>query len=190
MTLKDYTDYYTENFIPAYADAVAILADKPEQLVIEQENSLSHIIAFLKDNKDIDNLKKAKGHLERATLDAYKMTYVTLKEKINLYTGVDKNNLGIAFNLPQNEVIDLLKKYDKNVQEARLLEAKNIGKSNDSVIKKYEDSVKIGFKLLDSVDSEKYGSYKSFNIKYIIKNNIFGFFSGIIASLLVWFFTK
>lgn len=187
MKLNDYLDYYTNVFIPVYADTVALLADKPEQLIIEQENSLSHLITYLKDTKDIDNLKKAKGHLQRATLDAYKMTWVELKKKLLIYTQIDKTNISIAFNLPSAEVLNLLTEFDKNIQEARLIEAKNIGKPNIDAINKYQKSVEIGFYLLSNVDNEKYISYTNFNIKSFLNNHIIGFILGITASLIASF---
>jgi len=190
MTLQEYTEYYNEIFIPAYADAVALLADKPEQLIIEQENSLSHLIPYLDDNNDITNLRRAKGHLERATLDAYKMTWVELKKKLMYYVSLDKSNVAVAFNLPVDEVLKDLSLFDTNIQEARLLEARNIGKGNVDVSEKYLNSILIAMKLLDSVDDDNVRSYQKHTFFDYIQKHSIGFGLGIVASLLAtWIIT-
>jgi len=185
MTLKDYTDYYTDFFIPAYADAIGILADKPIQLIIEQENSLSHLIKYLENSSDIDNLKKAKGHIERATLDSYKIVWIEIKKKLDKYTSIDKDNVSTAFNLAEEEVIVKLKEFDKLSLEARKVEALNIGKDNIESAKMYFEVVKIGFFLLENIDTKKYKTYDKFDIKHFLNNHIIGFSMGILSSVIV-----
>lgn len=187
MNLNDYIEYYNNVFIPSYADAVALLADKPQQLIIEQENSLSHLILYLKDNTDINNLKKAKGHLERGTLDAYKMMWVELKKKLLYYTSHDKDNIALVFNLSTQEVLEKLEKFDKNIKEARLIEARNIGKGNLEVSEKYLDSILIGMELIDAIDFNKIKSHKKKTFKEIVKQNSLGFILGVSSSILASF---
>lgn len=190
MTLQDYLDYYENVFKLAYADAVTVLADKPDQLIIEQENSLSHLICYLKDNSDISNLKKAKGHLERAALDSYKIMWVEIKKKLNYYTSLDNKNIAVVFNLEFGELERKLIKFDSNIKEARRIEAQNIGKENEVVSEKYLESIMLGNELLDLIDHNKVNSYKNITIINHIKNNFVGFIFGIISSLIVWYFAS
>lgn len=183
MTLKEYLDFYHNTFLPIYADTVALLADKPRQLVIEQENSLSHLTQYLKDNKDIDNLKKAKGHLERAALDAYKISWVHIKRKIEKFTNLDTNQLALAFNISEDEVNKMINEFDVLIREARTLEMNNIGQKDEQAIEKYAQAVKIGYQLLEYADIKKYNLWNKFRIINVIKNQYICFGMGILSSL-------
>ena len=44
MTINEYSDFYHNYFKPAYANLVAVIADKPQQIIFEIENSFSHLI--------------------------------------------------------------------------------------------------------------------------------------------------
>jgi len=71
--------YYREEFIPAYADVVVYLSAKPDETLLEIENIFSHVFQILNpeliDTKKMENIEKAKGHLERATLDCLKIIW-------------------------------------------------------------------------------------------------------------------
>jgi hypothetical protein len=79
MTINEYSDFYHNFFKPAYADLVAIIADKPQQIIFEIENSFSHIMVYHSTDSDVaqnvkdENLVKAHNHLVRATMDCYKL---------------------------------------------------------------------------------------------------------------------
>ena len=65
---------------------VGYIGDKPHQIVIELENSFAHISQYFNPELDIQdkdkNLAKAYDHLVRATLDCYKLLWVTLHEQL------------------------------------------------------------------------------------------------------------
>jgi len=194
MTLARYLSYYYGSFIPAYADAVATLGDKPAQLLVEQENTLAHLLAFLKNNDDTDNLKKAYGHLERATLDCYKIIWVTNKEKLSYYIRLDNSNLALAFNASESEVMQKIRQIDSLAKEARELEARGIGQNSSKALEKYIQVVALERELLDSADIKKASSYNKFKISHLLKDHAIGFATGIAAgvatTILYEFFTK
>ena len=70
-------EFYREECVPAYSDVVGYLAERPEQFLIEIENSFSHIAQYFNPEMDEEdrasNLLKAKDHLVRVTLDCYKL---------------------------------------------------------------------------------------------------------------------
>jgi len=183
MDIKELLDYYYQKFIPAYADAVASLGDKPVQLLVEQENTLAHLLAYLEDESDKANLKKACGHLERATLDCYKIIWIEYKEKLKFFISLDNSNLALAFNSNEGEVLEKIKKIDSLAKEARELESINIGKNSTLALDKYIEVVELEKELLDSVDLKKASSYNKFKLSHLIKDHSLGFIVGIIAGL-------
>jgi hypothetical protein len=183
MDIKELLDYYYQKFIPAYADAVASLGDKPVQLLVEQENTLAHLLAYLEDESDKANLKKACGHLERATLDCYKIIWIEYKEKLKFFISLDNSNLALAFNSNESEVLEKIKKIDSLAKEARELESINIGKNSTLALDKYIEVVELEKELLDSVDLKKASSYNKFKLSHLIKDHSLGFILGIIAGL-------
>jgi hypothetical protein len=183
MDIKELLDYYYQKFIPAYADAVASLGDKPVQLLVEQENTLAHLLAYLEDESDKANLKKACGHLERATLDCYKIIWIEYKEKLKFFISLDNSNLALAFNSNESEVLKKIKKIDSLAKEARELESINIGKNSTLALDKYIEVVELEKELLDSVDLKKASSYNKFKLSHLIKDHSLGFIVGIIAGL-------
>jgi len=183
MNLKTIQKYYFDKFIPAYADAVAMLGDKPVQLLVEQENTLAHIMAHLSEDDDEKNLFRALAHLERATLDCYKIIWVESKQKLEYFIKLDNTNLAIAFNKNENELLDKIKKIDSLAREARVLESMNIGKNSSKALEKYMEVVEIEKELLDSVDIKKASSYNRFKISHLIKDHALGVILGILIGL-------
>lgn len=184
MTLEEYLNYYHNVFFPAYSDAVAVTGDKPIQLIIEQENSLSHLSFYLSDNTDITNLQRAKGHLERATLDSYKLQWLFIKDQLEIYININKRNIATAFNLPAQEVLEKLNNFQELVKQARKLEMKNIGKGVSEAAEMYANAVEIGYELLEKVDTEKYHTYNEFKLTNWIQDNIIALIVGAGGSLL------
>lgn len=73
-------NFYRETFLPAYSDVVGTIVKKPKQIQTELENTLAHIAQYFNPNLNADtrenNAKKAYDHLQRATLDCYKILWV------------------------------------------------------------------------------------------------------------------
>lgn len=184
ITLDEYLKYYHNVFFPAYSDAIAVTGDKPIQLIVEQENSLSHLSFYLSDNNDTTNLLRAKGHLERATLDSYKLQWLFIKKQLEIYTNIDRKNVAVAFNLPAKEVLEKLDTFSKAVMKARKLEMQNIGKGISDAVEVYMEAVSIGVNLLENVDKEKYSSYNDFKLTNWLQDNVIALVVGAGGSLL------
>ncbi len=184
MSLEELQHYYYRNFVPAYADAVASLGDKPVQLLVEQENTLAHLMAHLAEDRGNDqNLHRAKAHLERATLDCYKIIWVVYKEKLEYFIKLDNSNLALAFNSHENEVIKKIQKIDRLAKEARELESMNIGQNSTLALQKYMEVVELEKALLDQVDLKKAHSYNRFKFIYLLKDQAIGIVLGILVGL-------
>ncbi len=184
MSLEDIQAYYFNTFIPAYADTVATLGDKPVQLLIEQENTLAHMMAHLSESDDEKNIYRALAHLERATLDCYKIIWVESKKKLEYFIKLDNTNLALAFNKDESEVLDKIRKIDSLAKEARALESMNIGKNNTKALEKYIEVVELERDLLDSVDIKKASSYNKFKFSHILKEQALGIVLGLIIGLV------
>lgn len=185
MTIKEYTAYYYDTFMDAYANVTTVLSQKPKQIVFEEENSLSHLVAFLhSDEQDIKNLERAKSHLERASLDAYKLVAIEYQKRLKFYTSIDEKNVALAFNLDNQTVYDMLNELNCKLKSIRLIESQNIGKSNSEVVDGYGKCVDIGRELLSHIDYNKIETYTKFSLKNIIYNQGFGIIAGIISGVL------
>jgi hypothetical protein len=182
--MQELRRYYYERFIPAYADAVASLGDKPVQLLVEQENTLAHLFAHLEEAGDGSNLKKATAHLERATLDCYKIIWVEYKERLKSYISLDNSNLALAFNKEESEVLEKIKKIDTLAREARELESLNVGKNTTQALDKYIEVVALEKELLDSVDIKKVSSYQRFQLTTFLQDQYLGLILGILGGLI------
>ena len=184
MQRKELLAYYYEKFIPAYADAVASLGDKPVQLLVEQENTLAHLMAHLEDENDEDNLKKACGHLERATLDCYKIIWVVYKEKLAFFISLDNSNIALAFNNEESAILEKIKKIDLLAKEARQLESLNIGKNTTKALEKYIEVVTLEKGLLEWVDIKKASSYNQFKLSHLLKDHSLSIMIGIVTGII------
>lgn len=95
-----------------------------EVLLIEFNNSLSHIISYYTQG-DKTNLKRAKEHLYRATLDGYKEiindeNYIVIanKELMNSYLEIrlfEQQNIGNKNNDNKLDIIDKYKNIANNI---------------------------------------------------------------------------
>lgn len=190
MTQQEFIDFYNNQFLPVYADTVAYLADKPAQIIIEIENTFSHLAQYLNTNnsKTIqdENIKKAYNHLLRATIDCYKILWVTMSNDIEIFMG-NTNNRKFSVNMSENESMALWIKFKKKAQDARRQELNGVGVTPLNTIDAYKETVEIGWELLRNCDREKLTSLKEFNFMHVVKQHGIGFIFGVIGSTLVSF---
>lgn len=187
MTEQEIYTYHETIFKPIYADMVAILGEKPEQIAFELEATLSHIAVAHAHNEHYDkNIDKAYGHIQRASLDAVKIMWLEYRgraEKIILDPDLRK----FASNLPEG---DLLKKYktaeDKAI-EARKSELINTGVDPSKSIELYYEAAHLFREVVAQIDPEKVSDLNKFKSKYAKKEIIISFFVGVASSALVAF---
>ena len=156
-TPESFSAFYRTAFVSVYADYVALTLIKPEQVLNEESNALSHFAQFynpgLSSDKQQGNLDKALNHLIRATIDLHKLTFEQLRIKLDLYVTDDDRRL--CFNLPVHEVLNRYKNFMELGREARHFEEKSIGVDTDGTIEKYDEANRAGFALLKAIDVTK-----------------------------------
>ena len=172
MTQQDLIDFYNDSFLPVYADTVAYIADKPAQIIIEIENTFSHMAQYLNANNSSEiqeeNLNKAYNHLLRATIDCYKMLWVEMSKDIEVFMG-NNNNRKYSVNLPENESMQLWLQFKDKAKEARRQELSGVGVTPLQTIDAYKETVEIGWAILNNCDREKLLSLKAFNWVNLVK---------------------
>jgi len=189
MTLEDYTIFYHTTFKPAYADLVAIIADKPQQIIFEIENSYSHLMVYLSNESNISreikesNLNKAFNHLVRATMDCYKILWTEISDFLDNILE-EKVTRAFAFNENEAQILNTWNEFKKKAQKARQEEMKSIGVDYEKTILLYKEAVDEGRILLDKFDYEKFRQVKSFKVFNLVKTQWVGFVLGILASII------
>jgi len=189
MNLNDYTTFYHETFKPAYADLVATIADKPQQIIFEIENSYSHLMVYLSNDAKISNeikqsnLDKAYNHLARATMDCYKMLWTEISKFLDNIMH-DKVTRAFAFNENEALILNTWNLFKKKAQKARQEEMRSVGVDCNQTILLYKEAVDEGMVLLEKFDYEKFKQVKKFDFVNLIKNQWVGFVSGVIASVV------
>lgn len=183
--LSELADYYQNVFLPAYSDVVAIIADKPIQLLIEIENANSHIFQALlnQNNGDIvaENIKKAKNHLKRATLDSYKLSWVYLNDELNK---LDNDIISLGLKIDEGEFLEKRKNFHDLTKKARAIELQNVGKDTDKCTDAYKEVINIGIQLRDSVDPKRKINVEKIKKKNTIIQNIISFIIGIATGII------
>ncbi len=188
----DYSHFfriYKEYFLPAYSDLVAYLADKPQQILIEIENTFSHIAQTY--NNDIsqaqreDNLKKATAHMQRISLDCYKLLWAKMKGEIDvIFQSKDLRSFGL--NMSEAEFIAKKEKFRGKVQEARKLELENVGVDPLKSLDAFGEAVSIGWEILKSIDENKIHKLKKKSAIDKIKHFFIDILMGNIVSNIIW----
>lgn len=179
--------YYRDEFVPAYADVVVFETAKPDETLLELENILSHVFQVLNpelnDTKKTENIEKAKGHLERATLDCLKIIWGDVGELIQ-DINEDEDERRYCVNLSEADFKRKVAEYYELLAEARLIEMQSIGKTHDDTIKAYKRAIQLAKELLLSIDDAKIDNFASFRRIIKMKSNALSFVLGVLASLV------
>jgi hypothetical protein len=189
MTINEYSDFYHNFFKPAYADLVAIIADKPQQIIFEIENSFSHLMVYHSVDNNIseevknNNLLKAHNHLVRATMDCYKILWTELSDFLDKIIE-NESSRAFSFNDSEFEIMKIWKNFKEKAVMARREEMKSVGIDYMLAINLYKEAVDEGRILLDKFDFEKSKRVKKFNFYNLLKNQGIGFFLGIISGII------
>lgn len=157
LSFEELVEIYNTKFKPAYADLVGYIGDRPYDILVELENTLSHIFVSL--DSDVpeevreDNIRKAYNHIIRATLDCYKLLWVRLDEEIEKIFGSDVDML--ALTISEEEFLRLRAQFKEKAIEARRRELNGVGKDPLQSIRDYREVVEIGMKIVKSIDENK-----------------------------------
>ena len=188
MDVEEVFKFYRTEFVPAYSDLVGYIGDKPRQMVIELENTFVHISQYFNPELGIQdknkNLAKAYDHLVRATLDCYKLLWVTMHEQLkDIEKDESKRKLGL--NISETEFRTKFQKIKKLAQEARRIEMTSVGLEPITALDKYKEVVKDGYELIDTIDETKMQEIKSLKRFVSTKEFIVGILAGLISGYLL-----
>jgi hypothetical protein len=155
LSIDEYREFYFSTFLPAYADLTGYTLQKHEVILYSIDSANSHLMQYLSPEigEDIrnQNLIKAKGHLERATLDCYKLLWLHLEEDLkSLITDSEKRVLCV--NMDEG---DLLKKYREAVDgvvQSRRVELQNVGLDLEATIEKYHSAIQLTKEIMENID--------------------------------------
>lgn len=158
MDLNALFAFYRNEFLPSYSDLVGYIADKPQQILYELEHVFSHISQTY--NPDVspdmkeDNIEKAYGHLQRATLDGYKLLWVTIYGELR---DIEEDEALRKLGLKISGSVFLIKVQElkKLAQEARKTEMMSMGIDPIASINLYKRVVTRGYELLGVIDDTK-----------------------------------
>lgn len=156
VTLNELIAYYEDVFVKAYADLVALTADKPAQVLVEIENFNSHLIVILKNessDKVNSNSRKAKTHLQRGTLDCYKMLFVSMHNMVqNFLRDMSIEDVQFVLGDKYTQCINDWFSFSQKIRETRRLEVANTGSAQlDQVIAEYKSAVEAGYAVYELI---------------------------------------
>ena len=188
ITEQGLYQYHEEIFKPIYADLIAVIGTKPEQIVFELEAALSHIAVAKTDNNVYqENINKAHGHLQRAALDAAKIMWLEYRERAQRIT-LDSDIRKFASNSSEQDILKQFQDAEELAIQARKKEVANTGKNPSEAIELYYEAAQAFSKVLDFIDPSKVENLS--RLKAIIKTKkiILSFILGVASSALVAYF--
>jgi hypothetical protein len=193
---KDLLKLFKNVFKPAYADLVAYIGDKPINILVEMENTLSHIFTSFDESKSPnvrqENIEKAYNHLVRATLDCYKLLWVHINKEIDEIFRSDTKRF--ALTISESDFLKLRNLFKEKAREARRKELNNIGCNPLAPVKDYMEAIRIGKQITNSVDDEREGRARKFTLRAkleeLVASFVIGVVTGIIATMIYnwWIF--
>ncbi len=187
MDIDELFGFYKGEFVPAYSDLVGYIGDKPQQVLIELENVLSHLSQLFNPEvtpqKKSENPQKAYDHLFRVTLDCYKLLWIKMHDQLKRIEDDDSvRKLGL--NISEAEFTMKFQKVKKLAQEARGIEMESVGLSPTASIDKYKEVVKNSYELLDKRDDIKISEIKSLKRFISTKEFLVGIVIGVLGGLI------
>ncbi len=181
LEFGDFLESY-EVFKSAYADLVAYIQDKPLEVLVEIENAFSHIaVALSAPNSEVGrrNLDKAVSHLQRATLDCYKLLWVKLGEDVELILRDEKKR--VAVTMETGKLWKLWESFKKKSLEARKLEMEHVGRNPLAAVDAYREACALAWEILESVDEAKHIEVK----KLYFKSKLWELLASALAGALI-----
>ncbi|MCX6699330.1 MAG: hypothetical protein NTV68_05295 [Methanomicrobiales archaeon] len=200
MALQDierFVLFYNNEFLPAYSDLVGYITAKPQEVLISLEHSFSHVMQYntvdlLEDTRE-ENLKKAHHHLQRATLDCYKLFWVEMDRDLKSLVN-DQYKRKFCVNMSEGDLLISYSHFKTAAQEARQTEARNIGVNYLETINAYKKACEHGKQIFKNIDDIKMADLDKIRVKIwkfvTAKEFVTGLIAGLISSFIVYFITK
>jgi len=126
---EDFFTLYHDLYIPAYSDYVATTTNKQIMILNESEAAFTHLLKYVL-NEDADsNLRKVRGHIYRATLDCYKLTWEHINKSVSI---IDEHRE--AYEGKESDLLKDLERMNLLLIEARTKECEGVGSENNDVL--------------------------------------------------------
>ncbi len=173
-------------FKDVFADLVILTGKKPSEILFELESVLSHLaVSKLYPEEEQENVNMAMRHLQRASLDAAKMLWVTYVRRIEASLPDRIEFRKYVLNCADAEYIKLFTKAEELGLNARRIELENMGRNPSESMDHYYNAVFAIREAYLRIDPEKVQSFLPLSIRYFVERNWLGFVLGIISSALV-----
>lgn len=157
--LKEFLALYRNKYLPVYSDIVSYLADKPEQVLVESENILAHIIMGIDvtHNKSVrsENITKAYNHLQRLIIDCYKILWVRIWDDIDEISKCP--DLENCLTVPISDYIVAKERFRMYSSIARDLEINSVGHGPNimNCLDMYAYAINYGYQVKHLFDMSK-----------------------------------
>lgn len=147
---EEFFSIYKNHFLPAYADLVALTIDKPSIILLEEEAAFTHLMRCAMDEDAEMNLRKAKGHIYRASVDCYKLMWERVYETVT-----DINEYRAAYEDSEVDLLNKLRELYATITDSRLAESMGIGKESEEVLDLWKNALKLGLDIYYSTNAAK-----------------------------------
>ena len=159
---------YAESFIEAYADIVSHTGEKPSVVLFEIEAAFVHLVKYEMGTDPDANMKKAKGHLFRATLDCYKLLW---RETHGAIAEVDIYKA--AYNGKQEELTKKLRERKDATLSARRRELEFVGSEDETVFELWKKAANLSFEIYNNINGDHLEELKHLRLTAESKNGRF-----------------
>jgi len=189
--IDSYREYYFSTFLPAYADLTGYTLMKHKEILYSIDSANSHLMKYLspelEPNIQDENIKKAMTHLERATLDCYKLLWMHFEKDLKSLIS-DSEKRVLCVNMSESDLLDRYHKAEFAIVDSRRFELQNVGLDLKDTIEKYKNAFQLVKTILENVDPKalemfdkkrKHNKWRDIGIAFII-----GLIAGIIASII------
>lgn len=178
---EPFFNYYREIFVPAYGDLLTFSKQStnqfriPEEILLGIENCFSHIAQFFNPRIDeitrIENLNKSLNHLERLTLDCYKILWINLQLTLS-DIAKDSRSRKFCIDGEEHQFMSCYYQFLDLVEDARKFEMSNVGVNVAVTIDQYISAINLGKTAHKMVKLEKKLDLDTIQKRWIIKANI------------------
>ena len=150
-----YRNFYFSSFLPAYADLTGYTLKKHDTVLFSIDSAHSHLMQYLSPDLDLDareqNLRKAQGHIERATLDCYKLLWLFVEEDLTSLMG-DAEKRVLCVNMVESDLVSKYHEALAKILESRHCELQNVGINLIDTIEKYRAAIEVTKEIIENVD--------------------------------------
>lgn len=155
-TLPELLIFYKEVFLPAYAELVGYVGDKPAQVLIEIENMSTHLIRSLDESESetlrAENLNKAYNHLVRLAIDCYKMLWAVVRDDF-----LEAEEIAIAAmadGITKPQFFLYKQEFKEMSKRARELEMSLVGTTPEGCLSAWSAAIYFGWDVIGKYKKE------------------------------------